>query len=313
MTRAAAASLVKPEASRRTDMKIGISRPYADPGHPLPDVDMGAICQIAEQLGFEWVSYGHHTIRPLDEPVLPPHYGVPLYQDPLIGAARALALTRTLEVVSGVLIMPMQHPVVLAKQVATLDRYGGGRFILGLGTGGASRLEIELTGGRFERRWEYTMESIQVMKGLWTQDRFSFDGDFFKLPPVLCGPRPLSQPHTRLWLGGFSDRVLQRIGAHCDGWLPVFENDRMAFGAAAGRSAVEVLTDSRAKLARFAAAVGRKVDHFEIAIILTPESDPDVIPVLEAAGADRVALTLPEVKDVDAARRALEHLAARVF
>src|SRR4030088_1738199 len=69
-------------------MKIGLSRPYADPGHPTPDVDMGAICQIAEGVGFQWASYGHHTIRPLDEPVLPPHYGVPLYQDPLIGAAR---------------------------------------------------------------------------------------------------------------------------------------------------------------------------------------------------------------------------------
>src|SRR3546814_20232024 len=64
----------------------------------------------------------HHTIRPLEEPVKPPHFGVPLYQDPLIGAARALALTKTLEVSTGVLIMPMQHPVVVAKQVATIDR-----------------------------------------------------------------------------------------------------------------------------------------------------------------------------------------------
>src|SRR3546814_12230081 len=87
---------------------------------------------MAEEFGFQWVSYGQHTIRPLEEPVQPPHFGVPLYQDPLIGAARALALTKTLEVSTGVLIMPMQHPVVVAKQVATIDRYGGGRFALGL-------------------------------------------------------------------------------------------------------------------------------------------------------------------------------------
>lgn len=294
-------------------MKIGISRPYADPGHPVPDVDMGAVCRIAEQVGFQWVSYGHHTIRPLDEPVLPPHYGVPLYQDPLIGAARALAMTQSLELVSGVLIMPMQHPVVVAKQVATLDRYSDGRFILGLGTGGASRLEIELTGGSFERRWEYTMESIQVMKGLWTQDRFSFDGEFFKLPPVLCGPRPATQPHTRVWLGGFSDKVLRRIATHCDGWLPVFENDRMAFGGASGRPAADALTQSRAKLRQFAEAAGREVSHFEIAVILTPESDPAAIRAIEDAGADRVALTLPQIKDIDEARHALETLAAKVF
>src|SRR6195256_172507 len=207
---------------QRCRMKIGISRPYADPGHPIPDVDMGAICRIAEAVGFQWVSYGHHTIRPLDEPVLPPHYGVPLYQDPLIGAARGLALTKTLEVVTGVLIMPMQHPVVIAKQAATLDRYSEGRFILGLGTGGASRLEIELTGGSFERRWEYTMENIQVMKGLWTQDRFTFNGEFFKLPPVLCGPRPYTQPHTRVWLGGVSGKGLEGVGKHRGGWVAAF-------------------------------------------------------------------------------------------
>src|SRR3546814_3308378 len=72
---------------------------------PIPDVDMGLICQMAEEFGFQWVSYGHHTIRPLEEPVQPPHFGVPLYQDPLIGAARALALTKTLEVSTGVLII----------------------------------------------------------------------------------------------------------------------------------------------------------------------------------------------------------------
>jgi probable F420-dependent oxidoreductase len=294
-------------------MKIGISRPYADPGHPIPDVDMGAICRIAEAVGFQWVSYGHHTIRPLDEPVLPPHYGVPLYQDPLIGAARGLALTNTLEVVTGVLIMPMQHPVVVAKQAATLDRYSEGRFILGLGTGGASRLEIELTGGSFERRWEYTMESIQVMKGLWTQDRFTFNGEFFKLPPVLCGPRPYTRPHTRVWLGGFSDRVLKRIGEHCDGWLPVFHNDRMAFGGTSGKTAAAALAESRAKLRQFAEEAGRDVQRFEIAVILTPESDPAAIRAIEDAGADRVALTMPEVKSIDEAQRALETLAAKVF
>src|SRR3546814_8787507 len=96
--------------------------------------------------------------------------------------------------------MPMQHPVVVAKQVATIDRYGGGRFALGLGTGGASRLEIELTGGSFERRWDYTMESIAVMKGLWTEDSFTFEGEFFKFPPVSSGPRPLTDDRksTRL-------------------------------------------------------------------------------------------------------------------
>jgi probable F420-dependent oxidoreductase len=271
---------------------------------------MGLIGQIAEEVGFDWITYGHHTIRPLEEPVIAPHFGVPLYQDPLIGAARALALTKRLEVATGVLIMPMQHPVIVAKQAATLDRYSDGRFILGLGTGGASRLEIELTGGSFERRWEYTMESIQVMKGLWTEDRFSFEGEFFKFPPVLLGPRPFSKPHTPIWLGGFSEKVLQRIGEYCNGWLPVFRNDRLAFGREEG---LEFLKEGRATMHRFADKAARPIDRFEIAVILTPDSNPDVVRRFEDAGIDRVALTLPEIKNVDEARHALEILASKVL
>lgn len=290
-------------------MKIGLSRPFGDPGHPVPDVDMGEICRIAEQAGFDWVTYGHHTIRPLEEAVVPPHYGVPLYQDPLIGAARGLALTTRLEVSTSVLIMPMQHPVVLAKQVATLDQYSGGRFALGLGTGGASRLEIELTGGSFERRWAYSMECIKIMKGLWTQDSFTFEGEFFSFPPVLLGPRPFSKPHTPIWLGGFADTTLRRIAQECQGWLPVYDDDRVFMADASGPENVK---EGRAKLHRFAEEAGREIDHFEIAGILTPESDPAVLRQYEDAGADRMALSLPEIATIDEARAAIETLAEKL-
>src|SRR3546814_5374468 len=91
-----------------------------------------------------------------------------------------------------------------------------------------------LTGGSFERRWDYTMESIAVMKGLWTEDSFTFEGEFFKFPPVRSGPRPLTEPHPPIWLGGFSDAVLKRIGEHCNGWIPVYHNDQVAFGEGSG-------------------------------------------------------------------------------
>jgi probable F420-dependent oxidoreductase len=288
-------------------MKIGISRPYADPGHPKPDVDMGLICQFAEKLGFEWACYGHHTVRPLEEPVKPPHFGVPLYQDPLIGAARALAMTERFEISTAVLIMPMQHPVTVAKQVATIDCYAPGRFKLGLGTGGASRLEIELSGGSFERRWEYTMESIQVMKGLWTEESFTFEGEFFRFPPTLLGPRPATKPHPPVWLGGFSDKVLRRIGEHCEGWLPVYHNDHLAFGT--DQHGPTNARESRAKMHRFAEEAGRTVERFEIAAIMTPESDLDAIWQYRDAGVDRIAVTLPEVDTFDEARHALENIA----
>ncbi|MDE2563164.1 MAG: hypothetical protein KGL48_13045 [Sphingomonadales bacterium] len=70
-------------------MKIGVSRPFADPGAPINDIDMGEIGRLAEQTGFDWLTSGHHTVRPLREEIKGPHtHGVPFYQDPLIGAAR---------------------------------------------------------------------------------------------------------------------------------------------------------------------------------------------------------------------------------
>lgn len=290
-------------------MKIGLSRPFGDPGHPIPDVDMGAVCQIAEECGFQWVSYGHHTVRPLDEPVKPPHFGVPLYQDPLVGAARALAMTKTLEVSTGVLIMPMQHPVVVAKQVATIDQYSSGRFALGLGTGGASQLEIEVTGGSFSKRWAYTMESVQVMKGLWTEDRFEFKGEFFDIPPVLLGPRPYRQPHTPIWLGGFSDGVLKRIGEHCNGWLPAYDGMKLLPMYDQSLTGPEHAKEGLRKIQQFAEQAGREPQKFDVNVILSPGSDPDCIRHYEDAGIDRLALSLPEISSVDEARAAIEELA----
>jgi probable F420-dependent oxidoreductase len=290
-------------------MKIGLARPFADPGYPVPDVDMGAVCQIAEQCGFDWVSYGHHTVRPLDEPVKPPHFGVPLYQDPLIGAARALALTTTLEVSTGVLIMPMQHPVTVAKQVATLDQYSGGRFSLGLGTGGASQLEIEISGGRFDRRWAYTMESVQIMKGLWTQDRFEFKGEFFDIPPCRLGPKPKQSPHPPIWLGGYSDGVLKRVAQHANGWLPAYDGLKLQPFMGEGDSSIDHLTRGMAKIRDLAAEYGREKEDFEVSVILFPGVSADCLRAFEDAGAARVAFTLPEINNVDEARAAIEALA----
>jgi len=295
-------------------MKIGLSRPYGDPGFPTPDIDMGAVCQIAEECGFDWVTYGHHTVRPLDEPVKPPHFGVPYYQDPLIGAARALALTKTIEVSTGVLIMPMQHPVNVAKQVATLDCYSGGRFALGLGTGGASRLEIEVTGGpgRFERRWAYTMESIQIMKGLWTEDRFEFKGEFFDIPPVCMAPRPARQPHTPIWLGGYTDGLLKRVAEHCNGWIPAYDGLNIYPFLGIDMTGPEHIRHGRARLQALAAEAGREDSTFEVGVIVSAESDPDCARHYEDAGADRFAMTLPELETVDDARRAIEQIATQL-
>jgi alkanesulfonate monooxygenase SsuD/methylene tetrahydromethanopterin reductase-like flavin-dependent oxidoreductase (luciferase family) len=151
------------------------------------------------------------------------------------------------------------------------------------------------------------MESIQVMKGLWTEDSFTFEGEFFRFPPTLCGPRPQTQPHPPIWLGGFSDKVLRRIAEHCQGWLPVYQNDRSVFGGT--EHGPTNAREARDKLHRFAEEAGRTVEHFEIAAIMTPDSDIDAIWQYRDAGVDRIAVTLPEVETIDEARLALESMA----
>jgi probable F420-dependent oxidoreductase len=294
-------------------MKIGLSRPYEDPGFPVNDVDMGIVGKIAEDCGFQWLTYGHHTVRPLDEPVKPPHFGVPLYQDPLIGATRALALTKELEVSTGVLIMPMQHPVQVAKQAGCIDLYSDGRFALGLGTGGASQLEIEASGGSFSKRWAYTMECIQIMKGLWTQDRFEFKGQFFDIPPVLMAPRPSRKSGTPVWLGGFSDGVMKRIGEHCDGWVPAYQGLKLLPMYDQSLSGPEHVVHQRAIIEQHAENSGRSKQKFDINVILGPGSEPDCIKHYEDAEVDRIAFTLPEIASETEARAAIEELASQVF
>jgi probable F420-dependent oxidoreductase len=288
-------------------MLIGISRPMSEPTYPTPDVDMGLIGKAAEEIGFSWISYGHHTVRPLDEPVQGPHSsGVPLFQDQMVGFARATALTTTLEV-GGMCIVPMHHPVTLAKTTASIDQYSGGRLILGIGVGGASRQEIEASGGRWERRWAYTREAVQIMKGLWTQERFEHDGEFFTIPPVLCRPAPARQPHPPLLLGGWSDKVLQRAAEWGDGWYPAYLGAEML---AEGPENVRV---GRLKMEQFANDANRDDVSFHIAAILVGDITRDIVRRFEDAGTDRVAIMLPNIQSIEEGRAAMEKIAGEVL
>ncbi|MFA5496413.1 MAG: TIGR03619 family F420-dependent LLM class oxidoreductase [Porticoccaceae bacterium] len=286
-------------------MLIGIARPM-EPPHPIPDVDMAQIGMAAENAGFSWISYGHHTVRPLDEPVKGPHkFGVPLFQDQMVGFARTTAVTSTLEV-GGMCVVPMHHPVTLAKMVGSIDHYSNGRLILGIGVGGASQQEIEASGGRWKRRWDYTREAVEIMKGLWTQERFEYDGEFFKIPPVLCRPSPARKPHPPLLLGGFSDQVLKRAAEWGDGWFPAYIGEELEHGP-------QRVVDGRRKIEEFANDVHREDKRFEIAAILVGNITRDIVRRFEDAGADRVAIMLPIITTAEEGRQAVEKIAEEIL
>lgn len=210
-------------------MKIGIGI-----NTPSYLVDVSFIAIKVEELGFDSLWYAEHPVIPVD--FQPPHKtGRPStyatkeavtgyrpyahFGDPLISLAIASAVTTTLELGTAICLVAERNPLLLAKEIATLDLYSGGRFQFGIG-GGWIREETEIMGGNFDRRWAQIKESILAMKELWTHSESEFHGEYFDFPPVLSFPKPAQKPHPPILLGGTSSKVFKRIVAWADGWIP---------------------------------------------------------------------------------------------
>jgi probable F420-dependent oxidoreductase len=290
-------------------LKIGLSRPISAPDYPTPDVDCALIARHAEAAGFESLFYGEHPIRPLDDPGFGVHtHGVPLFQDALVNIARASAVTQKIKLGGGVWLMPEHNPVAFAKQLATLDHYsGGGRLLVGLGTGW-SYVEITLLGGRFDRRWAQMREAVTIMKMLWTQERVEFDGEFFKVPPVLCFPQPATKPHPPILLGGRGDAIFRRIVDYADGWIPAFVTpENLAAGP-------DTLRRRRIEVDRLAEEKGRDPKSIEFTAIIDGDITRDLVRRYEDTGTlSRLNITLPNMDTAEQGYAAIDRLAAMLL
>ncbi len=128
------------------------------------------------------------------------------------------AVTERVKLGTFVLVAPFRNPLVLAKQVSTLDVLSNGRVILGLGVGWMKE-EFEAANTPMEERGARTDECIRFLREAWEGDRPSFKGRFFRLGPSLLEPKPV-QKHIPVWVGGESEAALRRVGMIGDGWLP---------------------------------------------------------------------------------------------
>jgi alkanesulfonate monooxygenase SsuD/methylene tetrahydromethanopterin reductase-like flavin-dependent oxidoreductase (luciferase family) len=147
------------------------------------------------------------------------------------------------------------------------------------------------------------METDQILKGLCMKDAFEFHGEFFDIPPVVMGPRPARQPPV--YLGGFNDAVLKRVGEHCEGWLPAYAGTKVLALAETDQLGPDHMRQGRAKIERFAREAG-----FDIGVILASgDEHGDYLRMYEDAGADRIAYSMPKVASESQAREAVEKLA----
>ncbi len=132
--------------------------------------------------------------------------------------------SRTLRLISSVMILPYRNPVVTAKMLATIDVLSRGRVTVGVGVGWL-REEFEALGAQsFDRRGAVSDEYLRIFKTLWTQDPASFRGAFYRFDSIRCLPHPVQKPHPPIWVGGHSKVALRRVARLGDGWHPVGAN-----------------------------------------------------------------------------------------
>ena len=195
----------------------------------LTDRDLAAsTCAAAvEEYGFDSFWLPEHTHLPVREDVPPALVeGVRLddYKrclDPLVALAAAGAVTRRIGLGTGILLAAQHDPIVLAKQVATLDHLSGGRVTLGVGMGW-NRTEAEDHGVDFSRRWVVVREHLAAMEAIWSEEQAEFHGEFVDFGPSWSWPKPVQQPRVRTLIGGGArESVFAAVVACADGWLPI--------------------------------------------------------------------------------------------
>ncbi|MFP6565948.1 MAG: LLM class F420-dependent oxidoreductase [Dehalococcoidia bacterium] len=267
-------------------MDIGISTFPTD-----YSIDIAKLAQRAEEYGFESLWVPEHSILPVNtESPWPgsPDGKIPkVYADivdPFIALSRASAVTTKLKLGTGICLVPERNPLLLAKEVATLDMYSQGRFLFGIGAGWL-REETEIMGGDFAHRWSQTRESILAMKELWTTVGSEYHGKYYDFPPVYSFPRSVQKPHPPVFLGGMAKNVFKRIIDYGDGWMP-------------NRVVPEDVQKGRATLDELAEAAGRDPKSI-IVSVFGQQPDADLLKGFEEAGADRVMIRVETANEDD--------------
>ena len=280
-------------------MNIGISTFPTD-----YSVDIAVLAKRAEEIGFESLWVPEHPILPVKasspwpgstDGVIPKVYADIV--DPFVALGRASAVTSAMKLGTGICLVPERNPLLLAKEVATLDMYSGGRFLFGIGAGWHKE-ETEIMGGDFAHRWTQTKESVLAMKSLWTEVESEYHGNYYDFPAVYSFPRPTQRPHPPVYLGGMARNVFKRVVEWGDGWMP-------------NRVTPEDISAGRQKLNELASEAGRDPESINISVFGQP-SDRELVSGLFEAGADRVMIRV-ETAEKDATFAQLDQIAEAVL
>ncbi len=251
------------------------------------------LARLAEERGFESLFFPEHTHIPASRatpyPVggdLPREYSRLL--DPFIALTAAAAVTDRVLLGTGICLVTERDPIVTAKEVATLDRISGGRFLFGVGAGW-NREELRDHGVEPRERFDVMSERVRAMQAIWTEDEASFAGAHVRFERIWSWPKPVQRPHPPVLVGGNGATVLDRVLEYGDHWMP---NPERSYDDLLARIA---------ELRRRAADAGRSVG----VTVNAASTKPERLARLVEAGVERAVFYLPSA-DLGAIEARLE-------
>ncbi len=283
-------------------MKLGLMFVNSGP-FSSPDL-LAHLAVTAERCGFESLWSVEHVVIPANYQSPYPYSAtgkIPggedvAILDPLLPLSYAAAVTRTLRLGTGVIILPQRHPLYLAKEMATLDVLSKGRAILGIGSGWLKE-EFDALGLDFHARGARTDEAIGAMRALWRETSASFHGKHFDFTGVKSFPKPVQKDGVPIVVGGHSTAAARRAGRLGDGFFP-------ALGDPGKLRELFSLMRSEAEKA------GRNPDRIELSCM--GRAKLDSMKALQDVGISRVVIPPPGY-DTDALTRGLEKIANEVI
>ncbi len=259
-------------------MKFGIAI-FPTEDIPAP----GELARMVQERGFESLFFPEHTHIPTSRATpypaggeLPAEYS--RTYDPFVGLTAAAAATDQLRIATGICLVVERDPIITAKEVASLDQISGGRFLFGVGAGWNVE-EMANHGTDASVRFGVMRERIEAMKAIWSEEEASYAGKYVSFERVWCWPKPLQRPHPPILVGGNGPRVLDRVLAYGDEWMP-------------NRVGDEEMVERLQELAAHAERTGRPRVPVTIMGLMRA---PDRIERLERAGVHRGVFWVPSV------------------
>ena len=280
-------------------MEVGISTFPTD-----YSIDIAILAKKAEDFGYDSLWLAEHPILPVNSKTpwpgspdgkIPKKYADTA--DPFVALGRASAVTEKLLLGTGICLVPERNPLILAKEIATLDMYSKGRFLFGIGAGWL-REETEIMGGDFQHRWTQTREAVMAMKELWTTVESEYHGTYYDFPPVYSFPMPTQRPHPPIYLGGHAKNVFKRLVSWGNAWMP-------------NRITPQEIEDGRKQIESLCIESGR--DPNEIGItVYGVAADRELLKDFESAGAERAVVSIDSVEEKQAIEQ-LEDMAGKLL